>query len=87
MLIVAVDAGIAPVLPWPSVDRGLVSPVLDARGGERLEPGDVILAVNRSPVGTIESLNRELSRMSSGSALVLQVNRMGSYRYVAMPPE
>lgn len=52
-----------------------------------LEPGDVILAVNRNPVGTIESLNRELTKVASGSALVLQVNRMGSYRYVAMPPE
>ena len=90
VLVVAVDGGLAPVLPWLRQSNGVlvVARSADAPGVvSGLEPGDVILAVNRAPVGTIDSLNRELSRVSSGAALVLQVNRMGSYRYVAMPPE
>ena len=90
VLVVAVDGGIAPVLPWLRQGTGVlvVARSADVTGvASGLEPGDVILAVNRNPVGTIESLNREVSRVPSGSPLVLQVNRMGSYRYVAMPPE
>jgi serine protease Do len=90
VLVVAVDGGIAPVLPWLRQGTGglVVARSADVTGvASGLEPGDVILAVNRNPVGTIESLNQELGRVRSGSALVLQVNRMGSYRYVAMPPE
>jgi serine protease Do len=90
VLVVAIDAGIAPVLPWLRQSTGVlvVARSADATGVvSGLEPGDVILAVNRNPVGTIESLNREISKVGAGSALVLQVNRMGSYRYVAMPPE
>jgi serine protease Do len=90
VLVVAVDGGIAPVLPWLRQGTGVlvVARSADVTGvASGLEPGDVILAVNRNPVGTIESLNQELARVRSGSALVLQVNRMGSYRYVAMPPE
>jgi S1-C subfamily serine protease len=90
VLVVAVDRGIAPVLPWLRQSTGVlvVARSADVTGvASGLEPGDVILAVNRKPVGTIESLNQELARVGSGSALVLQVNRMGSYRYVAMPPE
>jgi serine protease Do len=90
VLVVAIDGGIAPVLPWLRQSTGVLVVARSADATEvasGLEPGDVILAVNRNPVGTIESLNRELTKVASGSALVLQVNRMGSYRYVAMPPE
>jgi serine protease Do len=89
-LVVEVNDAVAPVLPWLRQPRGILVVAWSAdapRVISGVEPGDVILAVNRKPVGTIEVLNAELSRVPAGRAVVLEVNRMGSYRYVAMPPE
>jgi serine protease Do len=47
-----------------------------------LEVGDVIHAINRRRVTSIADLRRQLAAMKSGQALVLQVEREGTLRYV-----
>ena len=46
-----------------------------ALGGDALQPGDVIHAVNRSPVGGLTALRGALDRIGSGQVVVLQVER------------
>jgi serine protease Do len=48
-----------------------------------LEVGDVIHAINRSPVTSIADLRRQLAAVKSGQALVLQVEREGTLRYIS----
>ena len=48
-----------------------------------LEPGDVILEVNRQPVSTIEQLNRYINEGTTDTALLF-VNHQGRTRYVVL---
>ena len=48
-----------------------------------LEVGDVIHAVNRTRVASIADLRRQLVNLKSGQALVLQVEREGTLRFVS----
>src|SRR4249919_666536 len=51
-----------------------------------LQPGDVILAVGRTSVGTRAALDRELRALKVGDTAMLLVQRGGSSRYVAVTP-
>ena len=48
-----------------------------------LEVGDVIHALNRTRVTSIADLRRQLESVKSGQALVLQIEREGTLRYVS----
>jgi len=48
-----------------------------------LEQGDVILEVNRQPVGTVDQLNRQLNEATSDTTLLL-VSREGHTRYIVI---
>jgi S1-C subfamily serine protease len=52
--------------------------------GAALEVGDAIYGVNRQVVSGVEQLRTVLSRMKSGQAAVLLVEREGHLIYVAM---
>ncbi|MCX6557538.1 MAG: Do family serine endopeptidase [Candidatus Aminicenantes bacterium] len=62
-----------------NVERGGVA----AENG--LKPGDVILAVNRSEVESVEQFKRILSSRHSGSMVLLLINRNGDEVYVRFP--
>jgi serine protease Do len=47
-----------------------------------LKPGDVILAVNRSEIDSVEQFKRILASRRSGSKVFLLINRNGDERYI-----
>jgi hypothetical protein len=58
------------------------------RGQNAVEPGDVVHAVNGTPVDAVESLRSTLKGVPDGAPIVLQVERSGMLQYVvpgAMP--
>jgi serine protease Do len=67
--------------------------VVAARGGDSpysgdsLQPGDVIYAMNNSPVTDVASLRKELDQLKDAGSLVLQVERNGRLMYVTLEIE
>src|SRR3989454_390130 len=52
--------------------------------GEGLLPGDVIYSVNGKPVDSVDSLRSALDDLKAADAIVLQVERLGSLRYLVL---
>lgn len=55
--------------------------------GPALQPGDVIYAVDLTPVTSIKALRAELDSVKSGGAAVLQIERSGKLMYVVVELE
>ena len=65
----------------------VVARTLDSRGlNVGLLPGDVIRAVNRTEIWSVEGLRRALDQTST-APLVLRIERAGRCRYVAVDLE
>jgi serine protease Do len=66
--------------------KGLVIEDVD-RGGTAaengLKPGDVILAVNRSEIDSVEQFKRILAGRRGGSKIFMLINRNGDERYIS----
>jgi len=52
-----------------------------------LQPGDVIHAVNRTPIGTMEDLRKAIEKILDGSPVVLQIEREGKLVYLPFEME
>ncbi len=82
---------VAAMLPPLRQHRGVVVAVSSAQAvpvwGEPLQPGDVIHAVNRRPVGTLAGLRAALDQLATGDPMVLQVERANELLYVALTLE
>ena len=50
-------------------------------------PGDVIHAVNRKSISSLEELRSWLNRQSPYTAIVVQIERLGQFLYVAFELE
>jgi serine protease Do len=64
--------------------RGLLVQNVDPEGraaGAGIQPGDVIVEVNRTPVATVEQLRAALASAANRPILLL-VNRDGEHSYV-----
>ncbi len=91
ILAVNLDAGVAKMVPVLRVSSGVVvvSAVAGAipvrEGG--LVAGDVIYAVNQTPVSEIVALRKVLGDLKSGDAAVLSIERRGGLMYVAFTVE
>jgi S1-C subfamily serine protease len=48
-----------------------------------LQPGDIIDAVNNSPVALLDALRSTLNDMKPGDPVVLQIERDGRFQYLA----
>jgi serine protease Do len=85
-----VDRKVSELLPDLRKHYGVV---VAARGGDplysgdSLELGDVIYAMNNSPVTDVASLRKELDRLKDAGSLVLQVERNGRLMYVTLEIE
>ncbi len=51
-----------------------------------LRPGDIVLRVGTTPVGTAEALDRELSKVNNSQTVMLLVRRGGANQFVAITP-
>ena len=59
---------------------------IDAREGG-LAAGDVVYAVNRKPVGTLNELRTALDQFKSGDSIVLHLERRGQLMFLAFTVE
>ncbi len=85
---VEIDRKIAAMLPGLRKPSGviIVATKTGAGGpGKLLEPGDVIHALNRSVVTSVENLRTGLETLEAESPAVLQIERNGRFLYVALP--
>ncbi|WP_407352348.1 Do family serine endopeptidase [Luteimonas sp. R10] len=51
-----------------------------------IQPGDVVLRVGRTPVGSASALDRQLRDVKPGQTVMLLVNRNGGSQFVAVTP-
>ncbi len=51
-----------------------------------LRPGDVVLRVGTTPVGSADALDRELSKLSESDAVMLLVRRGGANQFMTITP-
>ena len=90
ILALEMNRDILQMLPWVRREAGVVvaaqatgTPRVDSR----LEPGDVIYAVNGQTVATISQLSAHLRAIARGDAVVLHIDRRGQLRYLAFQRE
>ena len=87
---VDVDEKILAMLPWLRKKDGVlvVAWAADAPPVETgLQPGDVIQAINRAPVTSMDAMNGVLARFQSGDPVVLSVDRLGRNLFLAFEAE
>jgi serine protease Do len=88
---VNLDERIAELLPVVRVRNGVVvastvAGALDAREGG-LTTGDVVYAINRTPVAGLAELRAALDGLKTGDPVVLQLERRGELMYLAFTIE
>ena len=88
---VTVDAAVLKALPWARVRSGVVvistvQGALNSREGG-LAMGDVIYAVNRAPVASLEELRAAIDRRKPSDAVVLHLDRRGQLMFLAFTVE
>jgi serine protease Do len=91
ILALTVDPAVAQSLPGFRLRSGVVvvstlAGTVDARDGG-LAPGDVIFAVNRTPVSRLGELRTTMDSFKAGDAVVLQLQRSGEFMYLAFTVE
>ncbi len=88
---VDLDQRIASMIPVLRVKSGVVVASTAARGIDAREgglaAGDVVYAVNRKPVGSLNELRTALDQFKSGDAIVLHLERRGELMLLAFTVE
>jgi serine protease Do len=69
-------------------DQGVVIARVDGLAARTagLQPGDVVLSIGRTPVGSPAALDRELARVKAGQTVMLLVRRGDATQFVAVTP-
>ena len=86
ILCVEIDKEVAGMIPGLRRDYGLIVAAKTAGGQSQsidLQPGDIIDAVNNSPVALLNTFRSTLSEMKPGDPIVLQIERDGRFQYLA----
>jgi serine protease Do len=87
---IAIDPPTASVVPGLRSPSGVLVVALAGYAGSvesGLIPGDVIHAVNRKPVTTLEELRSALREIKVGNAAVLQIERQGVFKFLQLEIE
>lgn len=86
ILCIEIDKDVASLIPGLRRQYGLIVAAKAAGGQSQfidLQPGDIIDAVNTSPVALLDSLRSTLSDLKPGAPVVLQIERDGRFQYLA----
>jgi serine protease Do len=86
ILCIEIDKEVAKMMPGLRRDYGLIVAAKTDGGQSQLidlQPGDIIEAVNNSPVALLDTLRTTLSQMKTGDPVVLQIERDGRFQYLA----
>ena len=87
---VDVSAKLHGIIPPLRVGTGVVvaARTLDTtRGDSGLQPGDVIHAVNRTDIDSLETLRRVVGALKAGDPVAIQVERQGKFVYASFELE
>ena len=90
VLSLAVDDSVRSLLPAMRVSNGVL--VLERAWSfdsveTGLQAGDVIHSLNRSPIKSIEQLKSAVAGVKRGDSVVLHIERMGQFQYLAFEME
>jgi serine protease Do len=86
ILCVEIDKEVAGMIPGLRREYGLIVAAKTAGSQSQsidLQPGDIIDAVNNSPVALLDALRSTLNDMKPGDPVVLQIERDGGFQYLA----
>ncbi len=86
VLCIEIDKEAAAMIPGLRREYGLIVAAKTAGGQSQsidLQPGDIIDAVNNSPVALLDTLRSTLNDMKPGDPVVLQIERDGRFQYLA----
>lgn len=86
VLCVEIDKEVAGMIPGLRREYGLIVAAKTAGSQSQsidLQPGDIIEAVNNSPVALLDTLRSTLNEMKPGDPVVLQIERDGRFQYLA----
>lgn len=87
---ITINNDLKKLLPDLRIDSGVIVAARTPSSvllGEGPEPGDVIHAVNRTPITDIAGLRQVLRNLHPGDAIVLQIERDGALSYLVMEYE
>ena len=89
VLALDLDDKIASMLPRLRARAGVVVAAAsgETAASDPFKPGDVIYAINGTPVAGIEQLRSALGAIGSGDPIVLQIQRGAELRFVTIPFE
>jgi serine protease Do len=86
ILCIEIDKELAAKIPGLRREYGLIVAAKTAGGPSQsidLQPGDIIDAVNNSPVALLDTLQSTLNEIKPGDPVVLQIERDGRFQYLA----
>lgn len=90
IFVTELDGRVRPLLDAPRSDAGIVvvAPTTGVNAVETgLQAGDIIRAIDRTPLQSISQLQAIVRELKSGDAVVLQVERGGKLQYLAFEME
>ncbi|HTW65974.1 MAG TPA: trypsin-like peptidase domain-containing protein [Bryobacteraceae bacterium] len=86
ILCIEIDKNVAAMIPGLRHDYGLIVAAKTAGGQSQsidLQPGDIIDAMNNSPIALLDTFRSQLNHMKPGDPVVLQIERDGRFQYLA----
>jgi S1-C subfamily serine protease len=83
---VDIDDKLADALHSAHGNRGVLVAAMSADAappGDRFQPGDIVRAVNRTPIQSLAELRRAVAGLKDGDPVVVQIERGGMLTFVA----